>query len=394
MWQLYISMVAGLLSMTWANSASAQSTDAGEPTASPDSCRDLRTSCAECSVQYYALDTMVRNVGMLNAGEELLGRRARAWPPVSTCESLLASVTSGELMFGPTHQDVWSLCAEGLEFLGQLQGYSSKRAAPDGGRGAGLLGSQKQNGADERGTPVSIPRGASALFFDADGLGRAQGLAGLGTQGIGSGRAGYGTGGAKVEGVTVDGRAAGGGRAVRSPALGTLQWAEDANLYVMEHELTQAQWSAVMGSNPSRFTGCDHCPVEMVSWDDAIAFAEEVSRQEGWKYRLLTVQEWEAAARASESHKFSGSNKAHDVGWTWVNSGYKTHTVCKKQRNAYGLCDMTGNVREWTTTRDGTARAKRGSAFCLGPLGTRIDPRNWFKPGRHHTVGLRLARDP
>jgi formylglycine-generating enzyme required for sulfatase activity len=68
--------------------------------------------------------------------------------------------------------------------------------------------------------------------------------------------------------------------------------------WMMEHEVTQGEWEAVMGSNPSNFSTCGPtCPVEQVSWDDAVSFAKKVSTRDGLEYRLPTEAEWEYAAR-------------------------------------------------------------------------------------------------
>ena len=124
--------------------------------------------------------------------------------------------------------------------------------------------------------------------------------------------------------------------------------------WLMEHEVTQGEWQAGMGANPSWFRECGPtCPVEMVSWNDAVAFAQKASARDGVTYALPTEAQWEYAARGgqtgTEQTMYAGSNKATEVGWISNNSGKKTHAVCGKARNGYGLCDMTGNVTEWTS---------------------------------------------
>jgi formylglycine-generating enzyme required for sulfatase activity len=115
-------------------------------------------------------------------------------------------------------------------------------------------------------------------------------------------------------------------------------------------EVTQAEYRKVMGKNPSHFSGCDDCPVEQVSWYDAVAFCEWMSIASGKTYRLPTEAEWEYAARGgnkSKGYEYSGSNDLDAVGW--YDNGYvrKTHPVAQKQPNELGLYDMSGNVREW-----------------------------------------------
>jgi formylglycine-generating enzyme required for sulfatase activity len=112
-----------------------------------------------------------------------------------------------------------------------------------------------------------------------------------------------------------------------------------------KYEVTQAQWTAIMGSNPSTMKGDDH-PVETVSKNDAHDFlARLTARNDGYKYRLPTEAEWEYAARAGTTDSQIAS--LDEVAWYAANSGDETHPVGKKRPNAWGLYDMLGNVREW-----------------------------------------------
>ncbi len=114
-------------------------------------------------------------------------------------------------------------------------------------------------------------------------------------------------------------------------------------------EVTQGQWKAVMGSNPSKFTRCgDDCPVERVSWNHAQEFIQRLNRKTGKTYRLPSDAEWEYACRAGKTNKYCGGEKIGRVAWYESNSGKTTHAVASKQPNAWGLYDMTGNVWEWT----------------------------------------------
>lgn len=122
--------------------------------------------------------------------------------------------------------------------------------------------------------------------------------------------------------------------------------------YIAEFEVTQAQWYAIMGKNPSSFTGNSNRPVEQITWNDATAFCRELSRLTGKKYVLPTEAQWEYAARGGAqninlTYEFSGDFSAATVGWTKINSNNVTQPVKSLKPNQLGLYDMTGNVLEW-----------------------------------------------
>jgi formylglycine-generating enzyme required for sulfatase activity len=113
-----------------------------------------------------------------------------------------------------------------------------------------------------------------------------------------------------------------------------------------KYEVTQAQWEAVMGNNPSQFKGPD-LPVENVSWSDAQEFLRKLNeRNDGYGYRLPTEAEWEYAARAG-GDEFVGSDLTKQWIWEGETSDGHTHPVGQKNPNAWGLYDMLGNVWEW-----------------------------------------------
>lgn len=117
-------------------------------------------------------------------------------------------------------------------------------------------------------------------------------------------------------------------------------------------EVTQAQWQAVMGGNPSKFIGeCgNNCPVEYVNWEDAQEFVRRLNAKTGKVYRLPSEAEWEYACRAGGRDEYCGGNNLDAVGWYRGNSSGKTQAVAGKQANAWGLYDMNGNV--WELTQD------------------------------------------
>ena len=120
--------------------------------------------------------------------------------------------------------------------------------------------------------------------------------------------------------------------------------------YLGEYEVTQEQWVAVMGSNPSEFKARER-PVETVSWEDAQAFIRKLNSKEGHqRYRLPTEAEWEYAARAGSGGKYAfgdDEGQLSQYAWYYGNSGDKTQPVGRLQPNAWGLYDMHGNVWEW-----------------------------------------------
>jgi formylglycine-generating enzyme required for sulfatase activity len=116
-----------------------------------------------------------------------------------------------------------------------------------------------------------------------------------------------------------------------------------------KHQVTQAQWEAVMGTNPSSFKGAN-LPVEEVNWDDTQAFLDKLNARlvndDGGRMVLPTEAQWEYAARAGSAGVYSGG-RLDQVAWYGGNSGDTTHPVGKKKANSWGLQDMSGNIWEW-----------------------------------------------
>ena len=184
-----------------------------------------------------------------------------------------------------------------------------------------------------------------------------------------------------------------------------------SSFYMGKYEVTQAQWHAVMGSNPSRFSGCDNCPVENVSWNDVQDFIRKLNIITGKNFRLPTEAEWEFAARggnSSRGYKYSGSNTIGSVGWYKDNSGSKTHAVGNLSPNELGLYDMSGNVYEWCNDwygdyssssltnpggpSSGSDRVGRGGSWFSGAGNCRVSNRSGNYPGyRIILLGFRLV---
>ena len=123
-----------------------------------------------------------------------------------------------------------------------------------------------------------------------------------------------------------------------------------SSFYICKYEVTEALWTAVMGSNPSRDKLGDNYPVERVNWYDCQDFVEKLSELTGRHFRLPTEAEWEYAARGgkrSRGYRYSGSYALDEIGWHVGNAHYYKREVGTKKPNELGLYDMTGNVSEW-----------------------------------------------
>jgi formylglycine-generating enzyme required for sulfatase activity len=180
--------------------------------------------------------------------------------------------------------------------------------------------------------------------------------------------------------------------------------------YMGVTEVTQAQYEAIMGTNPSSFKGPAN-PVETVSWNDATEFCKKLSEKTRQAVRLPTEAEWEYACRAGTKTAFSfGDDESAlgDYAWYAANSGDTTHPVGQKKPNAWGLFDMHGNVWEWcadwwgvypkgaVTDPQGPASGKyrvlRGGAWPLDPGRCRSASLTDFTPdSRYFIYGFRVA---
>lgn len=185
----------------------------------------------------------------------------------------------------------------------------------------------------------------------------------------------------------------------------------DEPYYIGKYEVTQAQWTAVMDSNPSHFQGdrvegtAARHPVDNVTWGQAQAFVERLSERDPTAtYRLPTEFEWEYAARAGRDSALSRQETQKRA---WIRDANKgtTHPVGRKKPNRWGLHDMLGNVWEWTqdyyneklypdpTPPDtGTVHVLKGGSFISDPAHATY----FFHgggPGNGYDVGFRVVRE-
>ncbi len=171
-------------------------------------------------------------------------------------------------------------------------------------------------------------------------------------------------------------------------------------------EVTQAQWEAVMGGNPSHFKGAD-LPVENVSWNDCQEFLKRLReipsvKASGLSFRLPTEEEWERACLAGGSGSYCELADGTEITEktldrvAWYDHGFQetTQPVGTKEPNAYGLFDMLGNVEEWTQTAGDECRVRRGGSWSNPAWYCKATLRNWLDTdSRFPSLGLRLCAE-
>lgn len=189
--------------------------------------------------------------------------------------------------------------------------------------------------------------------------------------------------------------------------------------YLGVHVVTQEQWMDVIGNNPSKFKSEMNLPVEMVSWDDCQEFIKKLGGKEEKPYRLPTEAEWEYACRAGTTTPFHfgetistdqanyNGNETYGKGKRGKYRG-KTTPVGSFPANAWGLCDMHGNVAQWCQDyvgdypkddvvdpqgpKKGVLRVKRGGSWLYYPQRSRSACRNWSATDvRNDVCGFRVC---
>lgn len=173
--------------------------------------------------------------------------------------------------------------------------------------------------------------------------------------------------------------------------------AQLAAFSIAKYEVTQAAFQRVTDANPSFRLGCPACPVERVTYAEAQAYCKSAGG------RLPTEEEWERAARAGTTTPFYGgalkSCMATDpvadrIGWYKANSGGFTQPVGGKAPNGFGLYDMSGNVYEWTSTREGSRQVVRGGSWYHNAHHARSANRMTVPPEQRLSyVGFRCVTD-
>ncbi|MCX7046265.1 MAG: SUMF1/EgtB/PvdO family nonheme iron enzyme [Candidatus Sumerlaeota bacterium] len=178
-----------------------------------------------------------------------------------------------------------------------------------------------------------------------------------------------------------------------------------------KYPVTQAQYQAITGQNPSNFKGANN-PVEKVRWDDATEFCRRISQKAGKNYCQPTEAQWEYACRAGSNGRYcfgATESQLGEYAWFDGNSGSQTHPVGQKKPNQWGLFDMHGNVYEWCADwygaytaekqrnpsgpSSGDFRVLRGGSWNRVPVRCRSAARGYSAPvSRNNYLGFRLAR--
>ena len=195
---------------------------------------------------------------------------------------------------------------------------------------------------------------------------------------------------------------------VPKPPTGLLQLSPNVTLELLSvpgescwlgrYPVTQEQYQAIIGSNPSNFKGPKR-PVEQVNWNEAQAFCQKLQEKFGGTFGLPQEAIWEKACRAGTSTNYNNGtdNNLGEVGWYDQNSGSETHEVGGKRPNAWGFYDMHGNVWEWCEDwySSGSSRVIRGGSWCYSSGDCTSSYRDRSSPGyRNNVFGFRVCWRP
>ena len=180
-----------------------------------------------------------------------------------------------------------------------------------------------------------------------------------------------------------------------------MTFVEDTNSHVPEWLEEDSDYNINTGTDDhyQNINQDKKAPIVGISWYDAVAFCEWLSKKSGQNYRLPTEKEWEYACRAGTKTKWSFGDDEEELSkyaWYNENSYGQAHIVGEKEPNLWGLCDMHGNVWEWCEDwydEEEKHKVLRGGSWMYNANGSRSASRNWDYPtGRDNDVGFRLLR--
>jgi formylglycine-generating enzyme required for sulfatase activity len=182
---------------------------------------------------------------------------------------------------------------------------------------------------------------------------------------------------------------------VKSLWMCTTQFTIAAYNTLLELRLMERELGGTVSNVKKWAEESEQCPLVNVTCGDADQVAEAIERSHllpRIEYRLPTEFEWEWAAFGGEDFDYAGCTNWEKVAWCKPNSEGKAHPVGQKKPNGYGLYDMSGNVWEWTSTKEGSSRVYRGGSWYVVPRIARVAGRGGFDPSdRSGNLGFRLC---